>query len=275
MKSVLSILRSNCAYSLVRNNTSFSRVYSTSSLKKKFYKNTSILHSDGSYEITLDQRKLKTPNGKPFVIKSEPLALAVATEWNNQKDEIVRSSMHLTALCNTALDNPNRLGKTDMVNYLLNFLPTDTILFQCQEEHELFEFQKNEWDPVIEWFNKRYETNLKKTLDISTPKLADSDRMNVSKYLLSNSVDTLHGFIFAVDTLKSIILACATIDRFISVEKAVHLARLEEEYQLRHWGKVEWSHDLSQQELQARLAASVLFILFNRAEYTKKEKLSL
>lgn len=244
-------------------------------MKKRFYKNTSILHSDGSYEITLDQRKLKTPNGKPFVVKSEPLALAVATEWNNQRDVIVRSSMHLTALCNTALDNPNRLGKPDMVNYLLNFLPTDTILFQSQEEQDLFEFQKNEWDPVIEWFNKRYETNLKKTLDISTPKLADSDRMNVSKYLLSNSTETLHGFIFAVDTLKSIILACATIDRFISVEKAVYLARLEEEYQLRHWGKVEWSHDLSQQELQARLAASVLFILFNRAEYAKKEKLSL
>lgn len=162
-----------------------------------------------------------------------------------------------------------------MVNYLLNFLPTDTVLFQSQDEADLYEFQKNEWDPVIEWFNERYETSLRKTLDITPPKLADSDRMNVSKYLMSNSLETLHGFIFAVDTLKSIILACATIDRFISVKKAVHLARLEEEYQLRHWGKVEWSHDLSQQELQARLAASVLFIHFNRAEYAKKEKLSL
>lgn len=203
------------------------------------------------------------------------MAIAVATEWNNQKDVIVRSSMHLTALCNTSLDNPNRLDKHDMINYLLNFLPTDTVLFQSQDEANLYEFQKNEWDPVIQWFNERYETNLRKTLDITAPKLADSDRMNVSKYLMSNSLETLHGFIFAVDTLKSIILACATIDRFISVEKAVYLARLEEEYQLRHWGKVEWSHDLSQLELQARLAASVLFIHFNRAEYVKKEKLPL
>lgn len=233
------------------------------------------MHSDGFYEITLDQRKLKTPYGKPFIVKSEPLAVAVATEWNNQKDMISRSSMHLTALCNTSLDNPNHLDKSDMVTYLLNFLPTDTVLFQSQEESELYELQKNEWDPIIEWFNKRYDTNLKKTLDITPPKLADSDRMNVAKYLMSNTIETLHGFIFAVDTLKSIILACATIDRSISVEKAVYLARLEEEYQLRHWGKVEWSHDLSQQELQARLAASVLFIYFNRAEYDKKEKLPL
>uniref|UniRef100_T1H6N1 ATP synthase mitochondrial F1 complex assembly factor 2 n=1 Tax=Megaselia scalaris TaxID=36166 RepID=T1H6N1_MEGSC len=136
---------------------------------KRFYKNTNVLSSDGVFEVTLDQRKLKTPNGKPFTLKSEPLAIAVATEWHNQKDVITQSSMHLTALCNTSIDNPNRLEKPDMVNYLLNFLPTDTVLFQSNEEADLAEFQKNEWDPVIEWFNKRYETNLQKTLDISPP----------------------------------------------------------------------------------------------------------
>lgn len=86
--------------------------------------------------------------------------------------------------------------------------------------------------------------------------------------------DTFHptGFVFAVDTLKSVILAFAVIDQRIPVEKAVTLARLEEEYQLKFWGRVEWAHDLSQQELQARLAASVLFVHFNRSEYFIKEK---
>ena len=80
------------------------------------------------------------------------------------------------------------------------------------------------------------------------------------------------GFVFAVDTLKSVILAFACIDQRISVDKAVTLARLEEEYQLKFWGRVEWAHDLSQQELQARLAAAVLFVHFNRSEYFIKEK---
>ena len=30
-----------------------------------------------------------------------------------------------------------------------------------------------------------------------------------------------------------------------------------------HWGTVEWSHDLSKQDLQARLAAAVLFSYMN------------
>lgn len=55
----------------------------------------------------------------------------------------------------------------------------------------------------------------------------------------------------------------ACVDRFLDVKKAVLLSRLEEEYQLGHWGRVEWAHDLSQQDLQARLAAVVLFIHCN------------
>ncbi|XP_005183484.2 ATP synthase mitochondrial F1 complex assembly factor 2 [Musca domestica] len=239
---------------------------------KRFYKQTSVLYNDGKYEVTLDQRKLKTPKGTLFTVKSEPLAIAVATEFNNQKEHIERTKMHLSALCFTAIDNPNNHTKIDMVNYLLNYIPTDTILFQYDDEKDLHDLQRNEWDPLIEWFNERYGTQLKKTMDITPPTVSSEDKMKISKYLLSHSEDVLYGFVFAVDTLKSIILAFAAIDQRIAVDKAVTLARLEEEYQLKFWGRVEWAHDLSQQELQARLAASVLFAHLNRSEYFKKEK---
>lgn len=45
-------------------------------LPKRFYKNASVLSCDGKFEITLDNRKLKTPSGAPFYVTSEPLALA-------------------------------------------------------------------------------------------------------------------------------------------------------------------------------------------------------
>uniref|UniRef100_A0A6P4F6T5 ATP synthase mitochondrial F1 complex assembly factor 2-like n=1 Tax=Drosophila rhopaloa TaxID=1041015 RepID=A0A6P4F6T5_DRORH len=61
----------------------------------------------------------------------------------------------------------------------------------------------------------------------------------------------------------------------LTVEKAVTLARLEEEYQLKFWGRVEWAHDLSQQELQSRLAAAVLFVHLNCSENFVKQKLIL
>lgn len=67
----------------------------TAAAPKRFYKKTSVLSCDGQYEVALDNRKLKTPSGSPFVLKSEPLALAVAAEWDAQKDVIERSRMHL------------------------------------------------------------------------------------------------------------------------------------------------------------------------------------
>ncbi|KAH8249298.1 hypothetical protein KR032_008391 [Drosophila birchii] len=246
------------------------RAYATP--PKRFYKKTSVMSSDAGYEVVLDHRKLKTPKGAPFVVRSEPLAIAVATEFDAQKEHIERSRMHLSALCFTAIDNPNNLTKLDMVNYLLNFIPTDTVLFQYDDEKDLQDLQLNEWDPVIAWFNQRYETNLQKTLNITPPQVSEEDKMKIAKHLHSYSLDTLHGFIFAVDTLKSIILACAVIEQMLPVEKAVALARLEEEYQLKFWGRVEWAHDLSQQELQARLAAAVLFVHLNCSEYFVRQK---
>lgn len=45
--------------------------------------------------MTLDHRKLKTPGGKTFYVESEPLALAVAAEWDAQRETIAQSTMHL------------------------------------------------------------------------------------------------------------------------------------------------------------------------------------
>lgn len=241
---------------------------------KRFYKNASILHSDGKFEITLDQKKLKTPTGSPFHVDSEPLALAISTEWNGQKGVIERSRMLLTALSNTAIDNPNRLTKLDIVNFLMTYAETDTVLFHNISEPDLYELQTQEWDPMIEWFNKRYSTELAKTDDISPPLFPSNAKMQIANYFMSYNLTALHGIQFAVETLKSVILACACIDRFISPERAVLLSRLEEEFQLGHWGRVEWAHDLSQQDLQARLSAAVFYVHCNSFSHCVKSKMT-
>jgi ATP synthase mitochondrial F1 complex assembly factor 2 len=81
------------------------------------------------------------------------------------------------------------------------------------------------------------------------------------------------GFVYAIDTLKSVVLSFACIDRHLSIEKSVLLSRLEEEFQLGHWGRVEWCHDLGHQDLQARLAAAVLFIHCNSNSTLIKQKM--
>lgn len=230
---------------------------------KRFYRRTSILHNDGKFEITLDQRKLKTPGGNPFLVDSEPLALAVAAEWDAQKEKIQQGWMHLTALCSTAIDNPNRLTKLDLVRHILNYLDTDTVLFQSSEADELYDLQQQEWSPVLQWFCRNYDVQIDATRDIAGPAISQETKSKLARHLCSYNFWAIHGFSFGVEAVKSVILMLCCIERHISVEKAVLLSRLEEEFQSGHWGRVEWAHDLNQQETQARLAAAVLFVHLN------------
>lgn len=199
----------------------------------------------GLYEINLDRRKLKTPGGKLFTVPNEALAIAVATEWDAQRDTLKFYTMHLvrleeglcllriagyslralfkgfkiepssnrhaegrrggesvlvkgikktenemlglflqSTLCNTALDNPTQRNKDQMITAALKFLETDTVWYttlflinfdlmlfhvswqmwrrmfvlcsyRVDEPNALVELQKNEWDPVLHWMEKR------------------------------------------------------------------------------------------------------------------------
>ena len=110
-------------------------------LRKRFYKDVSITEGDNSYEINLDGRKLKTPSGNLFKVKSIELAHAVKIEWSAQTDVIRPTEMHLTALANTSIDNPMRNESEALVNSLLDYVETDTLLFRTKEPEDIFDLQ--------------------------------------------------------------------------------------------------------------------------------------
>ncbi|XP_036152196.1 ATP synthase mitochondrial F1 complex assembly factor 2 isoform X3 [Myotis myotis] len=131
------------------------RAYAPPAERKRFYQNVTITQGEGGFEINLDHRKLKTPQAKLFTVPSEALAIAVATEWDSQQDTIKFYTMHLTTLCNTSLDNPTQRNKDQLIRAAVKFLDTDTICYRVEEPETLVELQKNEWDPILEWAEKR------------------------------------------------------------------------------------------------------------------------
>lgn len=125
---------------------------------------------------------------------------------------------------------------------------------------------------------------------MDVPPVSEQDKNTFSKHLMSYNFAAVNGnesfyvtnrqmykflilgFMYGVDTLKSVVLTLACTEKFITPEKAVLLARLEEEYQTGRWGRVEWAHDLSQQDLQARLSAVVLVVYFNSQTSSTQSK---
>ncbi|CAH2307732.1 ATP synthase mitochondrial F1 complex assembly factor 2 [Pelobates cultripes] len=241
--------------------------------RRRFYENVSISQGEAGFEINLDRRKLKTPAGKLFSVPSEALAIAVATEWDSQRDKIKFFTMHLTTLCNTALDNPTLRQKEQLINAALKFLETDTVCYRVEEPQSLVELQNNEWDPIIEWAEKRYNVLIGSSTFILGPSIPRETKDVFTRHLASYNSWALLGIEFIIAQLKSLILAMGVIDRALTVEKAVLLSRLEEEYQIGQWGNVEWVHEYDLQELSARTAAGVLFVHLCSESSTVKHKL--
>ncbi|KAL4624555.1 ATP synthase mitochondrial F1 complex assembly factor 2 isoform X1 [Arapaima gigas] len=242
--------------------------------RKKFYQDVSISQrEDGLFEINLDRRKLKTPGGKLFTVPNEALAVAVATEWDTQKDTLKFYTMHLTTLCNTALDNPTQRDKDQIIMASLKFLETDTICYRTEEPAALVELQKNEWDPVLNWVEKRYNVVIGSSSSILGPQIAEETKDTFRQHLGSFNFWALTGLEFVITQLKSVVLSFGLIDRHLTVEQAVLLSRLEEEYQIRRWGNIEWAHDYDMYELRARTAAGTLFVHLSSESSTIKRKL--
>ena len=260
------------------NTISSPKIYQTRPMsiraKKRFYKSVSLINAgQGTYEITLDSKKLKTPGGAVFTAESEPLALAVAHEWDSQKESVILSQMHLTGLCNTAIDNPTKATKYELVDGILHFLDTDTILFFNDDQENLYERQRNEWQPIISWFCERHDITISPSISVAiSPKFSPNAKEVIRRHLLSYNFEAVQGFTFGIDAIKSIFLMCAIVDKKLTIEEAVKLSRLEVDFQTEHWGNVEWAHSLELYDTTARVAAATLFIQCNTSQYLRKQK---
>ncbi|XP_068610679.1 ATP synthase mitochondrial F1 complex assembly factor 2 [Brachionichthys hirsutus] len=253
----------------------FAMKYSTATTeRKRFYKDVSISQGEaGLFEINLDRKKLKTPAGKLFTVPNEALAVAVATEWDAQRDTLKFYTMHLTTLCYTALDNPSQRNKDQTINAALKFLETDTVCYRVDEPYGLVDLQKNEWDPVLQWIENRYNVTIGSSSSILGPEIPEATKDAFRQHLHSYNLWSLTGLEYVIAQLKSIVLSMGLIDRYLSVEQAVLLSRLEEEYQIRCWGNVEWAHDYDMYELRVRTAAGALFVHLSSESSTVKRKL--
>ncbi|KAB7507661.1 ATP synthase mitochondrial F1 complex assembly factor 2 [Armadillidium nasatum] len=211
--------------------------------RKRSYKNVTVAGTQDTFEINLDHRKLKTPSGNILQIPNYPLALAVASEWQSVDKKIIPSWMHLTGLSFTIIDNPQHVSKPDIVSNILEYLPTDTLLFKENSKEDFVKIQSEEWDPIVDWFNKKFDVDVQSSDGICVQNISEETNEKLTRYFSSYNIWAISGILYGVEAIKSVILTAACLERKISTLKAAHLSLLETEWQAEHWGHVEWAHD--------------------------------
>lgn len=176
--------------------------------------------------------------------------------------------MHLTGLSNTALDNPMHLTKETLISEMQEFLVTDTLCYLSEEPEDLVELQGRSWSPVTDWFQERFDCKLNITKELFSSGHPPESLAKIERHLNSYDQKCLVGLQFIAENLKSLVLTLALAEKRIGVLEAVSLGRLETEFQIAKWGRVEWHHDLDVMQTRTRVAAGLLFVFFN-SEQTK------
>merc|ERR1719510_2380797 len=146
-------------------------------------------------------------------------------------------------------------------------------MFFADNPENLYKRQVAEWQPLIDWFSKRHQISISPSTSIFlTPKESTRAKEIVRRHLLSYNMEAVHGFTFGIDAIKSILLMCAIVDKILTVEEAVKLSRLEVNFQVEHWGNVDWAHNLELHDTMSRVAAAELYIQCNTSQYLTKQK---
>jgi len=214
---------------------------------KRFYKETSVEESGAVWRVLLDKRPVKTPKGSFLELPTLELAQAVAQEWGSQGENLRTREMTLTTVGCTAVDLV-RPEKAACVNRMLPYLAMDTLCFEDDQEL-LAEMQAMEWGPVRQWFEERFQVELRVGRGIMGPRHPQATESAVEEQLQSRDEWELCALEICTNIAKSFIVSAALLEREdVHSKDAFRWALLEEHYQIERWGLVEGEHDVSHTE---------------------------
>ena len=234
----------------------------SSNKPKRFYKEAAAVSVEDGFAIHLDGRPVRTPLGSRLVVPGQPLAEAIATEWRQQEDAIVPSSMPLCGYVNTAIDRVGEDRRT-VFETLMKFADTDLLCYRADEPVDLVKEQMENWQPLLDWAAESLGVALQVTVGI-LPVKQPVEAMDALKGKLSG-LDNME--LTAVASLAaacgSLILALALLEGRINAERAFSLSQLDEDFQSERWGMDSEARAI-QEKLKENIASAALLLTLHQ-----------
>jgi chaperone required for assembly of F1-ATPase len=116
--------------------------------RKRFYKAAGVAETADGFAITLDDKPIRTPSGRPLVAPARDIADAIATEWDAQQEIINPLTMPLTRFANSvAMIDQVEAVADDVARYL----QSDLLFYRAGHPEALVAREAAHWDPVLFW----------------------------------------------------------------------------------------------------------------------------
>jgi chaperone required for assembly of F1-ATPase len=214
--------------------------------------------SRGGWGLALDGRPMGTPGKNALVLPTEALALAIAAEWDAQREEIRPATMPLFRLAATAIDRT--VPQRDLVvSETANYAHTDLVCYRADHPPALAERQHAIWQPLIDWARLRYETSLAVTAGILPARQPPATLQVFASIVAAQDEFRLTALHSLTAACGSLIIALALFEGRLDCEAAFAASQLDESFQIEAWGE-DSEATARRQSLAADIAAAARFV---------------
>ena len=137
---------------------------------KRFWQVATIEPSAEGYRVLLDGKPMHLPGGGVLRVEAEPLAHAIAAEWQTAGGEtggeMSFSDTPLTRLAGTAQQRiaPDPAPTVDAI---ARYAESDLLCYRAATPRELVERQQRHWQPWLDWVAQAYDAPLRVSTGIS------------------------------------------------------------------------------------------------------------
>jgi chaperone required for assembly of F1-ATPase len=210
---------------------------------------------DGSgFSVLLDGRPVRLPAGGPLTVSSQPLAEAIAAEWQAaggaKGGEMGFADVPLTRLVGTAQERiaPN---PEPTIEAIAKYAESDLLCYRA-EDGRLAAEQAEQWGPLLDWAALQLDAPLRVTVGLM-PVAQDAGALAaLRRSVAAHAPVALSALGVLVPGLGSLVLGLAVARGRLDGGAAHALATLDERFQERFWGV-----DAEASARRARMAAEI------------------
>jgi chaperone required for assembly of F1-ATPase len=207
---------------------------------KRFWDTATIEPSPAGHAILLDGKPMHLPGGPLLRVEAEPLARAIAEEWQTagggKGGEMSFADAPLTRLAGTA---QQRIAPdpAPIIDAIARYAESDLLCYRADTPEALVQRQMREWQPWLDWAALTYDAPLRVSTGIAYVKQHRGSIGALRYAVAALDVPTLAALGVAVPALGSLVLGLALADQRLDAATAHALGCLEELFQTEMWGE--------------------------------------
>ncbi|MFM1815841.1 MAG: hypothetical protein RLZ98_2536 [Pseudomonadota bacterium] len=205
-------------------------------VRKRFYSDVGVEQTAEGFALKLDGRAVRTPAKAALVLPTKPLAEAVADEWRAQSEFVNPATMPLTRLANSTIDGV--VARLDEVRSdAARYAGSDLLCYRAEGPAALVELQAEAWDPVIASVEARIGARFIVTSGIMPATQPAETLEKVAAWFRAGDAFAIAPLHVITTISGSCILAIAHAEGLIDIETLWRHALVDEDYQMRLWGR--------------------------------------